>query len=214
MRLVKRAPATWGLLAFVTLVTEIAVEAIPDVGPMLGKIVVPLVACGMLYAAAATDGGAAPSLAARGGRLSRTRSRHRRRHRGRPHSPSPPRRWLRGGSPAPTCSQRNPPPTRCRRRRSAASTPSGYSRRCRSRSCPSTCCSSRCRSAPRSRRAGTRLSGTPCRCSSTPRHRSCCWASAWRRWASVSSSSLPLWAASSYAAWKDIFAVSDAPAER
>jgi uncharacterized membrane protein len=61
MRLVKRAPATWGLLAFVTLVTEIAVEAIPDVGPMLGKIVVPLVACGMLYAAVATDGGAAPS---------------------------------------------------------------------------------------------------------------------------------------------------------
>ena len=72
MRLVKRAPATWGLLAFVTLVTEIAVEAIPDVGPMLGKIVVPLVACGMLYAAAATDRGAAPSHAARGGRLSRT----------------------------------------------------------------------------------------------------------------------------------------------
>ena len=62
MRLVKRAPATWALLAFVTLVTEIAVEAIPDVGPMLGKIVVPLVACGMLYAAAATDRGAAPSL--------------------------------------------------------------------------------------------------------------------------------------------------------
>jgi hypothetical protein len=62
MRLVKRAPATWAALAFLTLVAEIAVEAIPDVGPMLGKIVVPLVACGMLYAAAAADRGAAPSL--------------------------------------------------------------------------------------------------------------------------------------------------------
>jgi hypothetical protein len=63
MRLVKRAPVTWGLLAVLTLVAEIALEALPEVGPLLGKIVVPLVACGMLYAAAATDGGRAPALA-------------------------------------------------------------------------------------------------------------------------------------------------------
>jgi len=62
MRLIKRAPVTWGALALVTLACEIGLEAIPDFGPMLGKIVVPLVACGMLYAAAATDRGAAPSL--------------------------------------------------------------------------------------------------------------------------------------------------------
>jgi uncharacterized membrane protein len=62
MRLVKRAPATWGGLALLTLAAEIGLEAVPDFGPMLGKIVVPLVACGMLYAAAATDRGAAPSL--------------------------------------------------------------------------------------------------------------------------------------------------------
>jgi hypothetical protein len=62
MRLVKRAPATWAALALLTLVAEIVVEAVPDVGPMLGKVVVPLVACGMLYAAAATDRGGAPAL--------------------------------------------------------------------------------------------------------------------------------------------------------
>jgi uncharacterized membrane protein len=62
MRLVKRAPATWGALAFLTLACEIGLEAVPDFGPMLSKIVVPLVACGMLYAAAATDRGGTPSL--------------------------------------------------------------------------------------------------------------------------------------------------------
>ena len=34
---------------------DIALELVPEVGPLLGKIVVPLVACGMLYAAAAAD---------------------------------------------------------------------------------------------------------------------------------------------------------------
>ena len=62
MRLVKRAPVTWGALAFLTLAAEIALEGLPDVGPMLGKIVVPLIACGMLFAAAAADRGEAPSL--------------------------------------------------------------------------------------------------------------------------------------------------------
>jgi hypothetical protein len=62
MRVVKRAPATWGALAFATLASELGLEAVPDFGPMLGKIVVPLVACGMLYAAAAADGGARPRL--------------------------------------------------------------------------------------------------------------------------------------------------------
>lgn len=62
MRLVKRSPATWGALAFLTLAAEIALEVVPGFGPTLGKIVVPLVACGLLYAAAAADRGAAPSL--------------------------------------------------------------------------------------------------------------------------------------------------------
>jgi hypothetical protein len=62
MRLVKRAPATWAALAFLTLVSEIGLEAIPEFGPLLSKVVVPLVACGMLYGAAAVDRGGTPRL--------------------------------------------------------------------------------------------------------------------------------------------------------
>src|SRR5438094_8935660 len=61
MRLVKHRPATWAMLAFLTLATEFALQALPAFGPTLGKIVAPLVACGMLYAAAAADRGARPS---------------------------------------------------------------------------------------------------------------------------------------------------------
>jgi len=62
MRLVKQRPGTWALLAVLTLAAEFVLEAMPGVGPTLGKIVVPLVACGMLYAAAAADRGAKPTL--------------------------------------------------------------------------------------------------------------------------------------------------------
>ena len=62
MRLVKQRPATWAMLAFLTLAAEFVLEALPGFGPLLGKIVVPLVACGMLYAAAAADRGERPSL--------------------------------------------------------------------------------------------------------------------------------------------------------
>jgi len=62
MRLVKQRPVTWAMLAFLTLAAEFALEAVPGFGPVLGKIVVPLVACGMLYAAAAADRGGRPSL--------------------------------------------------------------------------------------------------------------------------------------------------------
>jgi len=62
MQLVKRSPVTWLALGLVTLVSELALNAVPDVGAMLAKIIVPLVGCGMLYAAAATDGGGRPSL--------------------------------------------------------------------------------------------------------------------------------------------------------
>jgi len=62
MRLVKRRPAIWALLAFFTLVSEFVLQAMPGFGPSLGKIVVPLLACGMLYAAAAVDGGAPPRI--------------------------------------------------------------------------------------------------------------------------------------------------------
>lgn len=63
MRLVKRGLGTWAALAFITLATELALHALPGAGPAIGKIVGPLVACGLLYAAAAADSGAAPRLA-------------------------------------------------------------------------------------------------------------------------------------------------------
>jgi hypothetical protein len=62
MRLFKRAPATWIGLAVITIVTELALRAIPGVGTILSQLVTPLVACGMVYAAAASDRGTAPSL--------------------------------------------------------------------------------------------------------------------------------------------------------
>lgn len=60
MRLWKRAPVAWALLALFTLAGELIPEAIPGVGSLLGKIVAPLVGCGMVLAAAWTDGGRRP----------------------------------------------------------------------------------------------------------------------------------------------------------
>jgi uncharacterized membrane protein len=63
MRLVKRGLATWAALAFITLATEFALHALPGAGPAVGKVVGPLVACGLLFAAAAADSGSVPRLA-------------------------------------------------------------------------------------------------------------------------------------------------------
>jgi hypothetical protein len=62
MRLFKRAPVIWVALAVVTIVTEMVLKAVPRVGSLLSQAVTPLVACGLVYAAAATDRGVAPSL--------------------------------------------------------------------------------------------------------------------------------------------------------
>jgi hypothetical protein len=62
MRLFKRAPATWMGLAIVTILTELALKSVPGVGTLLSQLMTPLVACGLVYAAAAADRGAAPSL--------------------------------------------------------------------------------------------------------------------------------------------------------
>jgi hypothetical protein len=62
MRLFKRAPATWIALAVLTIVAELALKAVPAAGALLGELVTPLVACGLVYAAAAADRGAAPTL--------------------------------------------------------------------------------------------------------------------------------------------------------
>ena len=62
MRLFKRGPAIWAALALLTLASELGLSEVPDVGPLLAKVVVPLVACGLLYAAAAADRGDRPQL--------------------------------------------------------------------------------------------------------------------------------------------------------
>jgi len=62
MRLFKRAPVTWAALAVITIAAEFALRAVPGLGPLLSQAVAPLVACGLIYAAAAADGGAEPVL--------------------------------------------------------------------------------------------------------------------------------------------------------
>lgn len=62
MRLFKRGPWMWAALAAVTILTEFVLRIVPGLGPILSEIVVPLVACGLIYAAAATDGGGTPAL--------------------------------------------------------------------------------------------------------------------------------------------------------
>ena len=62
MRLFKRAPATWVALAVATIATELALKTVPGVGTLLSQIVTPLVACGLIFGAAAADGGAKPAL--------------------------------------------------------------------------------------------------------------------------------------------------------
>jgi uncharacterized membrane protein len=63
MRLFKRAPGTWAALAVVTLLTELVLAAAPGPLALLREVVTPLVACGLVYAAAAADRGARVSLA-------------------------------------------------------------------------------------------------------------------------------------------------------
>jgi len=62
MRLFKCAPATWVALAMATVLTELALKAVPGVGTLLSQLVTPLVACGLVYGASAADRGSTPSL--------------------------------------------------------------------------------------------------------------------------------------------------------
>lgn len=62
MRLFKRAPLTWIGLAVFTIAAELVLGAAPGIGWLLGQIVTPLVACGLVFAAATSDRGGAPSL--------------------------------------------------------------------------------------------------------------------------------------------------------
>jgi len=62
LRLFKQAPATWIGLALIAVATEFLLSPIPIAGAVLSELLTPVVACGLVYAAAVTDRGEAPSL--------------------------------------------------------------------------------------------------------------------------------------------------------
>lgn len=55
MRLWKRSPASWATLALITLAIDFVLDALPGAGSLVGKIITPLVASGMIVAALAAD---------------------------------------------------------------------------------------------------------------------------------------------------------------
>ena len=63
MRLWKRGPGMFAVLALAVLAGEIAFALIPVVGSLIAQLVLPLVACGLLYASLAADRGDRPRLA-------------------------------------------------------------------------------------------------------------------------------------------------------
>ena len=62
MRLFKRGPWAWATLAVITILAELVLRIVPGLGSILSEIGVPIVACGLIFAAAAADGGGTPSL--------------------------------------------------------------------------------------------------------------------------------------------------------
>lgn len=62
MRLWRRGPGMFAVLALAVLAGEIALALIPAVGSLIAQLVLPLVACGLLYASLAADRGDRPRL--------------------------------------------------------------------------------------------------------------------------------------------------------
>ncbi len=62
MRLWKRGPAVFAVLAFLTLVVSIAFEPVPILGFIASNIIAPLLATSLLYASLAADRGDRPRL--------------------------------------------------------------------------------------------------------------------------------------------------------
>ena len=62
MRLWRRGPGTYAVLALAVLGGEIVLTLIPVVGSLVAQLVLPLVACGLLYASLAADRGDRPRL--------------------------------------------------------------------------------------------------------------------------------------------------------
>lgn len=57
MRMFKRAPLLWCVLGSITLATKLALELVPGVGRAASEVIVPVVECGLLIGAAAVDRG-------------------------------------------------------------------------------------------------------------------------------------------------------------
>lgn len=60
MRLWKRGPLTFAVLALATLAVDFALNLVPGAGVLLSQIAVPLAACGLLYGSLAADRGGRP----------------------------------------------------------------------------------------------------------------------------------------------------------
>ena len=60
MRLWRRGPATFGVLALATIAVEFILSLIPNGGVLLAQIAVPLAACGLLFGSLAADRGGRP----------------------------------------------------------------------------------------------------------------------------------------------------------
>ena len=63
MRLWRRGPGVFALLAVAVIGAEVVLSLIPLVGMLVAELVLPLVACGMLYASLAADRGDQPRVA-------------------------------------------------------------------------------------------------------------------------------------------------------
>lgn len=59
MRMFKRAPVRWCILGCITLASELLLDLVPGIGIAAANVLVPVIECGMLLAAAAVDRGAA-----------------------------------------------------------------------------------------------------------------------------------------------------------
>ena len=59
----RRAPAVWIALTVMVLVAEFAIALLPEPSTLIGVAVTPLIGAGLVYAAAAIDGGTRPTLA-------------------------------------------------------------------------------------------------------------------------------------------------------
>jgi len=62
MRMFKRAPLAWCLLGLITLASKLGLELVPGVGRAASEVIVPVIECGLLLAAAAVDRGGSLSV--------------------------------------------------------------------------------------------------------------------------------------------------------